>query len=189
MNKTEIKKIYKKFHTPPHIIDHMRKVAQLCDKLADGLIKKGQNIDKKSLIYAALLHDVIRVCDIKNFEPQNFPQKPTQADIRYWKNLRAKYGKIGHEEAMARLLEKIGESEIGNLVRKHSFFKVAELKTWEEKIIYYADKRVKGDKIVSLSERFSKSSKTTTREKDIEKKVRLLENQFRKILGNAVDKL
>lgn len=189
MNKSEIKKIYKKFHTPPHIIAHMQKVSQLCVKLADGLIKKGQYIDKKSLIYAALLHDTIRVCDIKNFEPQNFHKKPTAADIKYWKTLRAKYGKIGHEEAMARLLEKIEENEIGNLVRKHSFFKVAELKTWEEKIIYYADKRVKGDKVVTLSERFTRSSKTTSRERNIEKKVQLLENEFRKILGNAVDKL
>lgn len=185
MSKSEIRKIYKKFHTPPHIIAHMQKVSQLCVKLADGLIKKGQNIDKESLIYAALLHDTIRVCDIKNFEPQNFPKKPSQVEIRYWKNLRVKYGKIGHEEAMARLLEKNGESEIGNLVRKHSFFKVSELKTWEEKIIYYADKRVKGDKVVALSERFNRNSKRTNREKNIEKKVRLLENEFRKILGKC----
>lgn len=189
MNKSEIRKIYKEFHTPPHIIAHMQKVSQLCVKLADSLIEKGRNIDKKSLIYAALLHDVIRVCDMKPFEPENFPEKPSSSDIRYWKNLRIKYGKIGHEEGMACLLEKRGESYIGNLVRKHSFFKVSELKTWEEKIIYYADKRIKGDKIVALSERFNKNSKTTSREKILKKKVRLLENEFRKMLGNAVDKV
>ncbi len=43
-------------------------------------------------------------------------------------------------------------------MEKHALGKIRDpqdgLKTWEEKLVYYADKRVTHDKIVTLKERF-----------------------------------
>lgn len=60
-----------------------------------------------------------------------------------------------HEETMAEFLRKKGQPKLANLIAKHGFFSIDELKTLEEKILYYADKRVAGNKIVSLDKRFS----------------------------------
>ena len=49
--------------------------------------------------------------------------------------------------------------EIANLVKKHDFFAIDNLNTWEEKIMYYADKRVDGDNVVSLKKRFKEGNK------------------------------
>ncbi|MEK7127051.1 MAG: tRNA (adenosine(37)-N6)-threonylcarbamoyltransferase complex ATPase subunit type 1 TsaE, partial [Patescibacteria group bacterium] len=60
-----LQEIYKEFHVPRHIIKHMEMVAKVCGILADKLIEKGKKIDKKTLIEAALLHDVLKVCHEK----------------------------------------------------------------------------------------------------------------------------
>lgn len=107
----------------------MQKVAELCENLADECEKKKIKIRKNILIKSALLHDVFK----------------TQ-------------GK-DHAKKMADYLRKIGEKEMANLVEKHDFWQIDNLKTWEEKILYYADKRVYEDKIVSLKRRIAESRK------------------------------
>ena len=59
-----------------------------------------------------------------------------------------------HEAAMAKFLSNQGEKKLATLVKKHGFFSIDDLKTWEEKILYYADKRVDHDQIVGLKKRF-----------------------------------
>ena len=66
---------------------------------------------------------------------------------------------MGHIKAIAQILTKRGEDEVANLVTKHGFFEIDNLNTWEEKIMYYADKRVDGEKIVSLEKRFREGRK------------------------------
>lgn len=190
MTQKEILKIYKEFHVPKHVIKHMKKVKDVCGILADSFIKKGINIDKKNLKYAALLHDALRICDFRDFNPNKIPQKVTKNDIKIWKFLRIKYGKKGHTKAMAEILYKIGEGILANLVEKHDFLVIDDLKTWEEKIIFYGDKRVDGDKIVSLEKRFKEGRKRNVKNKKealltdkIEKKIKKLEKEFIKNLG------
>jgi len=189
MTKTDIRKIYKEFHVPKHIQMHMKAVADLCENITKKLTKKGEIIDKENLILAALLHDTIRVCDIRIFKPENFPHKTSKEDITKWEELRGIYGKIGHEEAMARILESRNKEVIANLIRKHGFNKIDELKSWEEIILYYADKRVEGTKIVSLKKRFEEGRKRNTgKDTDMgkiaeyEKKVYELESKYFKEL-------
>ncbi|MBD3360734.1 HD domain-containing protein [Candidatus Peregrinibacteria bacterium] len=192
MNKEKIQQIYKKFHVPKHIIKHMKKVAEVCRALSDAFEKKGVNIDKNKLIQAALLHDVLRMCDFKDLDPKNIPQKVSDEDIEVWKGLRNKYGKKGHTSAMSEILEKMGERKIADLINKHDFFSVNELKTWEEKILFYSDKRVSGAKIVTLKERFREGKKRNMRKKDSLKKVKNTENkiiQLEKEIINVLGKL
>lgn len=170
MTKTNIQKIYREFHVPKHIQMHMKAVADLCEDIAKKLMEKGEVIDEENLILAALLHDTIRVCDIRIFKPKNFPYKTAKEDIAKWEELRKIYGKMGHEEGMAKILESRNKGVIANLIRKHGFNKIDELKSWEEKILYYADKRVEGTRIVDLKNRFEEGRKRNTdKNTDMEK--------------------
>jgi HD superfamily phosphohydrolase YqeK len=191
MKQEEISKLYEEFRVPAHVIGHMRQVSKVCEILADNLEQDGIKIDKKSLLDAALVHDVLRVCDFLEFKPETFPQPSTKEDIEKWKEIREKYGKIGHIKAMAQVLEERGEGKIAMLVTKHGFFEVDNLNTWEEKIMYYADKRVDGESIVSLGKRFSEGRKRNMKDDDIDEllleteiKVKTLEEEFIKALGS-----
>lgn len=191
MNNSEIAKIYKEFCVPKSIIRHMKKVAIICLILADKLTEKGIKIDRSLLMQASLLHDVLRICDIKNPDLKRFGAKIPQKTFATWENLRKKYQKIGHEKAISKILRARGKSKLANLTRKHDFFLIDKLKTWEEKILYYADKRVDHDRIVSLRQRFREGRKRNNEPGDdfaligkIEKKVLLLEKEiFRKTGG------
>lgn len=82
-----------------------------------------------------------------------------------------------HEKAMAEVLSKMGFKKIANLVLKHDFYKVGELKTWEEKILYYSDKRVEEDGIVELKERFEKGKARNSKPTDDLKKIKETERK------------
>ena len=65
--------------------------------------------------------------------------------------------KENHVVKGANLLKRMGFREVSEVVKKHSLYKLQQKKqpkTWEEKIVFYADKRAKNDKIVSVEERF-----------------------------------
>jgi len=83
--------------------------------------------DKNALICAALLHDLFKNTDDHSKEIFNF-------------------------------LNKLGEPKIALITYKHDFFSIIDPQkqpfALEEKILSYADKRVKFDQIVSLQERF-----------------------------------
>src|SRR3989338_9240105 len=166
MTKPEIKKIYREFCVPRHIIKHMEMVAYVCRILADKLIKKGKKIDKKVLVEAALLHDVLKISH-------------------------EKYGKLGHEKEAEKVLKESGKVLLGKIVGKHGFSSINKLKTWEEKILYYADKRVHDKKIVSLKKRFEEGDKrygkkTDKRSAGIKKKIFTLEKELESILGKSI---
>lgn len=189
MNKTKILQLYKEYHTPQNVIAHMKQVAKICEILATKFENKGIKIDKDFLLNAALLHDALRVCDIRNYNPYEIKRNPTKEDLRVWENLRKKYYKIGHEKAIAKILKGIGEPKLANLILKHDFYLIDKLKTWEEKILYYADKRVDRDKIVTLKKRFKEGKKRNNGPGDdfakieaIEQEIILLEKELFSVL-------
>ena len=57
-----------------------------------------------------------------------------------------------HVEGAYEIIKEEGYPEVANVAAAHGF--MSEPKTWEEKILNYADKRVKHSEIVSLRERF-----------------------------------
>ena len=126
--KEECLKILNNNKTPSNVIRHSKAVCKVAEKIADNIIKKGIKVNKKLVIAAALLHDIER-------------------------------GKDQHVMRGFRLLKKLGYPEVAKVMKKHSLYKL-EVKsnqpsTWEEKIVFYADKRCKDDKIVSLKQRFN----------------------------------
>ena len=125
-SKKECLAILNKNKTPSNVIGHSKAVCKLAEEIAGNLIKRGIQVNKELVTAAALLHDIEREKD-------------------------------NHIVAGAELLKRLGFYEVSETTKKHSLYNLddekVQPKTIEEKIIFYADKRVKGDKIVSLDER------------------------------------
>jgi hypothetical protein len=156
MTLKSIKFLYRKYHLPVHVIGHILKVTGLTLYLTKKLNAKGINVNERLVRDAALLHDLIKVCDFKSYDPKGFIGKVTSSDLAKWQQLRATYGGLGHERGMSVILENMGQSKIAEVVRKHRYDSLLSPdapRTWEEKIVYYSDKRVMHDRVVSLNDR------------------------------------
>ena len=128
--KEECLAILEKNKTPSNVIEHCKTVCQVAEDVTEKLIKKGVKVNKELVTAAALLHDVERE-------------------------------KEDHVAAGANLLNSLGFPEVCEVIKKHTLYQLEDiqLKSVEEKIVFYADKRVKGDKIVSLEKRFEDLAK------------------------------
>ena len=143
--------------TPSKIIWHSKAVCKVAEKIADKLIKKGIKLNKKLVVAAALLHDIER-------------------------------GKDQHVIRGSRLLKKLGYPEVAKVMKKHSLYKL-EVKsnqpsTWEEKIVFYADKRCKDDKIVSLKQRFN--ALEDYYKVNLSKELKFTKNIEKELLGDII---
>lgn len=129
-NLEEIYSILEKEKVPHHIILHSEKVAIISLFLGYFLKQKGIVLDLSLLIAGALLHDV----------------KKYQTLI---------YGG-NHAVEGYYFLKDLGYERIGKIVLSHIYYKPSHplASITEEEIVYYADKRVKHEEIVSLKERF-----------------------------------
>ena len=127
-SKSECLDILAKNKTPSNVIEHCKAVCKVAEEIADNLIKKGISVNRDLVVASALLHDIERE-------------------------------KKEHIIEGAKLIRKMGFPKVAKVISKHSLYKIENpLKqphTCEEKIVFYADKRVKGSKVVSLEERFA----------------------------------
>ena len=126
-SKSECLSILNKNKTPSNVIAHSKAVCKVAEEIAENLTKRGISVNRDLVVASALLHDVERE-------------------------------KKEHIIEGAKLIRKMGFPEVAKVISKHSLYKIENpLKqphTCEEKIVFYADKRVKGSKVVSLEERF-----------------------------------
>ncbi|MBI2650887.1 HD domain-containing protein [Candidatus Woesearchaeota archaeon] len=126
-SRDECIEILKKNNTPLNVIEHSKAVCKIAEEIAEKLSKKGIKVNKEIVIASSLLHDIERQ-------------------------------KENHVAEGANLLKEMGFFEVSEVVKKHSLYKIEDKeiqpKTVEEKIVFYADKRAKGNKVVSLQERF-----------------------------------
>ena len=124
--------ILTKNKTPSNVIEHCKAVCRLSEEVADNLIADGIKVNKKLVIAAALLHDVERVKD-------------------------------NHVKVGAKLIKSLGFPEVAKVMVRHSMYQIEDSKnipkTVEEKIVFYAEKRALGGKIVSLKEKFNDTKK------------------------------
>ena len=126
--KQQCLKILKDNNVPDNIIAHSKAVCKVAIKIVDLLEKGGISVNKDLVAAASLLHD------IKKLSPND--------------HVIEGYG----------FVKSLGFPEVALVMRKHGLSNLEKddciPKTWEEKIVFYADKRVKNDKIVSVDERF-----------------------------------
>lgn len=130
LDAAEIARLYQKYETPKQVIRHMRKVAELADQLMDGMPMP--RLNRARVMKACLLHDLCRA------EKQ-------------------------HARVSAEAIRKEGYPVIAALVAGHHEAayseREAQVPLTEAEILFYADKRVQEDVLVSVEERFRESRK------------------------------
>ncbi|MEM3690471.1 MAG: HD domain-containing protein, partial [Candidatus Micrarchaeia archaeon] len=153
---------------------HSMLVMRISTALAKKLMKKGETINLELLRSAALLHDLDKFLTLEN----------------------------GHEHGYLsqKILTEKGYPEVGQIVRKHRLETIYEdpegLKTWEEKLVFYADKRLNDSTIVGLPERYDyllKRYGTTPKRREAILRTRAgvesLENEIFSKIGRSPDEL
>lgn len=169
--------IIKEYCVPPHIVKHSLTVAKLAVFLAKKLKGKGISIDINLVDRACLLHDIVRVCDFNGSDYSRFEQPVTAEDKAKWQQLRAKYEGLHHEYAAYNILKEKYPA-LALTIKKHRYKAILDEKekpdTWEEKLVYYADKRVMHDKIMPLKERLTEAHKRNVFFHDTEAQSRII---------------
>jgi putative nucleotidyltransferase with HDIG domain len=132
LSKEECLALLKKQAGSELIEKHSIAVARLAVFLAKKLVERGIIVDVGLVEKAALLHDIDKLQTLDGRE---------------------------HGKKSAMILKQNGLSKIARIVEKHNLDRVLKggdegLASWEEKLVYYADKRANLDKIVTLDERF-----------------------------------
>ncbi len=129
LTRKEALNLLKKYNIKGNILKHSLAVNKFAISLANRLIDRGKKVDMYLVDIGNLVHDIGRV------ESDNM--------------------KKGHAEVGYDIMIKEGYLNIVEIVRKHGLNSILkdELKTIEEEIVYYADKRVEIDKVVSLNKR------------------------------------
>lgn len=152
--------IIKKYCVPQHIVRHSLAVAKLAVFLAEKLKEKGIEIDVELVERACFLHDVARICEVKESDYNNICMAVTEEGKTAWNKLKTEYNAASHEDAAYELLKE-QYPVLALTIKKHRYVSLLDENdrpsTWEEKIVYYADKRVMHDKIVTLKERLDEA--------------------------------
>ena len=155
--KEECLKILQENNVPDNIIAHSKLVCNVAMKIVDLLEKKGININSDLVAAGALLHDVKKL-------------SPNDHIID------------GHE-----FIKSLGFPEVALLIKKHGLVHVQDEEfipaSWEEKIVFYSDKRVKNDKIVSVDERFEYIRKRYKRE-EVEQEMEFTKKIEKELIGD-----
>ena len=114
-----------------NIRDHSIVVASIADFLATHLMAKGHGISQPLTVAGALLHDIGKTQCLDNDDD---------------------HAKVGRDICLAHRYE-----ELAPIVAEHVILKngVPSTGITEKEVVYYADKRVNHDRIVSLDERLA----------------------------------
>ena len=149
------------YRIPANIVNHSIQVNRLAVFLANKLNEKKEKIDIDLVDRASILHDMLKIIEIHNanliFQPpgDNDTMVISKEDRIRWAELKKKFHGLSHEEAAYKVLKE-KYPELALVIKKHGYQYPKEdmgLNSWEEKLVYYSDKRVKHSDIVSVKER------------------------------------
>ena len=120
-----------KYEMLENIKAHSIVVERIASLVARGLVEAGENLSLGRVTAGALMHDIAKTQSLKTKED---------------------HSARGSEICIQNHLD-----EIADIVAEHVFLKAfsKEGPVLEKEIVYYADKRVKHDQIVSLQERLA----------------------------------
>jgi tRNA threonylcarbamoyladenosine biosynthesis protein TsaE len=154
----QIKTWRREMELPDHIGKHCDAVGAFSKKCAEELLTRGTVCRPEAVRIAGELHDIMRFVDFKPEVHKKIPhaKEPDPETQKHWDALREKYGD-GHEDACSAFLEEHGYPELSTIIRPHGLRSAdhpEHFTTIEQKILYYADKRIKYNQVVSLDERF-----------------------------------
>ena len=125
----ECEQLLVQYKVPENIVEHVRQVTKIAVFLARKLSEKGVDINTEFVERAALLHDLDKMLTLK--------------DIKQ------------HGYVAQKILQDLGYPEVADIVVAHHAESIAEgrVKTWEQKIVNYADKRVAHTTVVTIDQR------------------------------------
>ncbi len=133
-------------NVPEEVMRHSLAVRRFALKLGERLKAEGKKVDLKLLEASCLLHDIGKAIENGG----------------------------SHEKIAHKILQKHGCDEVANAVLKHPLYCILDSKnkpnSLEEKILFYADKRVMGHKVVPLKRRLDDFKKRYPQYKDTIKK-------------------
>lgn len=123
--------LMKQYHMLPNIMDHSIVVARVAEIITRGLITAGHNLSLEKVVVGALLHDIGKTACLDNDDD---------------------HAAKGHEICLSHDLESIAD-----IVAEHVILKSysPENSFSEKEIVYYSDKRVNHDQVVSLEKRLT----------------------------------
>lgn len=139
---------------PDNVLLHCNTVADLCGRIADLFTKRATIIRGTMVRRAGRAHDLLRFIDFRNSAaPEGFAFSLEAQE--HWNLWREKYAGLRHEEAAFRFLSERGYSALASIVAVHGLTLPSRSRSSiEQKVLFYADKRVIGDRVASLDERF-----------------------------------
>ncbi len=153
----ECEMLWDEFMVPENIRRHCRIVSRIAVFLAKRLKKKGLDIDIELVERASLLHDLLKIATIESFQQDERFKRSGEETKQGYRKLQERFLGKTHEEGAKEVL---GSSypQLAEIIKKHGFEAILTIDnepwSWEEKIVTYADKRVRHDEIVSLKQRF-----------------------------------
>jgi tRNA threonylcarbamoyladenosine biosynthesis protein TsaE len=152
---TQIDQWRKDARLPAHIIAHCETVARVAITCAKELIERGLIVRLKAAEASAKVHDLLRFVDF--YRQDSGPHQQTSTDDEEaWSSIAKRYPGMNHESASAEFVREKGFSAVADMGLLHGLRNPIESrKTVEQKLVYYADKRVSFDRIVTLDERFN----------------------------------
>jgi uncharacterized protein len=121
--------LMEQYHMLPNIREHSIVVARVAEIITHGLLEAGQNLSLEKVIAGALLHDIGKTACLDNDDD---------------------HAVKGFEICLAHNL-----NSIADIIAEHVILKTysSDNEFSEKEIVYYADKRVNHDQVVSLDER------------------------------------
>lgn len=195
----ECRAMIRQCHVPTHILRHNEAVTRLGVFLAHRLAEREIEVDVDLVERACLLHDLFRVCDFPLEDFRWFEQPVTEEDKARWRQLKAEHGHRRHEDAADAFL-KDRYPVLAQTIRKHRYTAVIDTEdhpeSWEEKLVYYADKRAMHETIVPLAERLDEAHQRSAialakagqpRRRDMEEKVDALIFQLEAEIFSRLD--
>lgn len=190
-----VDKFWKDWVTPLHVRAHSKKVTEISLQIAQALIEKNILINLDLLNTAGLLHDMARVCDFQKLDRTKFHEEVTDEKWAKWVDQQKQFKGMHHADVACGALAEEGYNKTAGLIRLHNSLSILEepekLAYLEAAILFYADKRVKHDEVVSLAERFRDGRerhgkyddpKTQTMFEEVERRTFGLEQQLFSLL-------
>lgn len=140
---------------PEHVVRHCEAVMRATELLSEHLLKNGRLVRPALAKTAALVHDLFRFLD---FRPEGHRSEfatnsPVQQKL--WQPWRERYP-LSHEAACAAFLREEGYDALASVVATHGVKESPGANaTTEQRLVYYADKRIMEEKPVTLDERYA----------------------------------
>lgn len=165
LDAAEITRLYQKYETPKQVIRHMRKVAELAMQLMDGIQMRGTEIRSIDATGEDTVSAPSDSC-VLAVEMEKAAVMPGLNRVRVMKACLLHdlcRAEKEHARVSAEAIRKEGYPAIAALVAGHHEAAYSEQEAQgpltEAELLFYADKRVQEDVLVSVEERFRESRK------------------------------